>query len=137
MIVQQQRQPLPQDTRVSRISQRSFHQVDQSESSLPISTILQLPSHRPGRKTWASPLDLSPDKSYGDTILQKRHGTVRLFFQNVKGLTYSTAGDDYRYYLSCLKSYEVDIAGLAVTNTCWTHPHTCADFRQILRRQFS
>jgi hypothetical protein len=59
-----------------------------------------------------------------------------LFFQNVKGLTYSTSVEDYRHYLSCLQAYAVDIAGLAETNTCWSHPHVCSDFRTSLRRQY-
>ncbi|KAI2498315.1 hypothetical protein MHU86_16185 [Fragilaria crotonensis] len=101
-----------------------------------MSPILILPSQRPGRRTRASPLDPNPDTFFGDAIIQKQKGTTRIFFQNVKGLSSSTLGEDYRYYLSCMKAYEIDIAGLAETNTCWSHPHLRSDFCSILRRQY-
>ena len=110
--------------------------IDPSVPTIHVSQLLLLPYQRPGRRTRSTPLDPFPDKSFGDRIIQKDKLTTRLFFQNVKGLTYSTSGEDYRYYLSCLQAYAVDIAGLAETNTCWSHPHVCSDFRTSLRRQY-
>ena len=124
--------------RMPRVSSSAYRSqpIDPSLPTIKVSQILLLPSHRPGRRIRSTSLDPHPDKSFGDTIIQKHATTTRLFFQNVKGLTYSTSGEDYRYYLSCLQSYEVDIAGLAETNTCWSHPHVCSDFRTSLRRQY-
>ena len=124
-----------QETTVSRHS-KHLPIIDPSIPSLAISPILLIPSRRPGRKIWESPADLHPDKSYGDPVIQKQKGTTRFFFQNVKGLTYNSSGEDYRYYISCLKAYDIDIAGLAETNTCWSHPHISFEFRQLLRRHY-
>ena len=51
------------------------------------------------------------------------------FFQNVKGLSSSACNEDYRYYLNCLQSLQVDIAGLAETNTCWQQDFSIATRR--------
>ncbi|KAI2489452.1 hypothetical protein MHU86_25143 [Fragilaria crotonensis] len=80
-------------------------------------------------------MDPNPTTNYGDSIRQKKRNTVRFFFQNVKGLTYSRGLDDYKYYIMSLKAYEVDIAGLAETNTCWQHLHIRSDFQQMIKRQ--
>ena len=50
------------------------------------------------------------------------------FFQNVKGLTYSSSGDDYEYYLQNLKNLQVDVAGMAETNTPWQLNHIKTEF---------
>jgi hypothetical protein len=42
------------------------------------------------------PSDPVPDKSFGDSIIQKDELTTRLFFQNIKGLTSSTSGEGFR-----------------------------------------
>ena len=91
-------------------------------------------SNRPGRRVRKHPLDPDPTKSFGDPIIQKSTDTFRFFFQNVKGLTPSVGSEDYRYYLNSLSSLQVDIAGLAETNTCWQHSHLCDDFRNAARR---
>ncbi|KAI2499358.1 hypothetical protein MHU86_15140 [Fragilaria crotonensis] len=90
--------------------------------------------NRPGRKPRTHPLDPALSKSYGDAILQKSEKTVRLFFQNVHGLTVSKGSDDYRYFLNSLQSLHVDVAGLAETNTCWQHSHLRDDFTNVVRR---
>jgi hypothetical protein len=101
---------------------------------LPTSFQLQRPRHRPGRHLHHNPIDTSPHSSYGNSILHKHHHTTRVYFQNVKGLTYSSGCEDYRYYFSSLQSYDIDLAGLAETNTCWTHPHLQQDLCHCLRR---
>lgn len=112
------------DSQGTTVSRHSKHLpiIDPSIPSLAMSPILLIPSRRPGRKIWESPADLHPDKSYGDPVIQKQKGT--------------TQGEDYCYYISCLKAYDIDIAGLAETNTCWSHPHISFEFRQLLRRHY-
>ena len=78
---------------------------------------------RAGRKFWEKPVDLHVSTSYGDPVIQKPTTATRLFFQNIKGLSTSAGKEDYRYVLDCLQTLQVDIAGIAETNTCWQHPH--------------
>ena len=40
--------------------------------------------------------DISIITSYGDTIHKKHESHTRIFFQNVKGLSYSTSGEELR-----------------------------------------
>ena len=105
--------------------------LDDDVPAIPVSAVLNLPSTGPKRKIRRRPMDEHPTIAYGDPIIQK---LTRFFFQNSKGLTYSTTGEDYGYYLSCLQAFKVDIFGFAETNTCWAHPHLTADFRRQARR---
>ena len=104
--------------------------------TLPTSPILLLPRSRPGRKIWSSPSDPFPHNSYGDTIREKPKHGFRVFFQNVKGVSYSTGLEDNNYYVSSLKAYSIDISGLAETNTAWQHPHLQQDLRKLAHRHF-
>lgn len=62
---------------------------------------------------------------------------VRIYFQNVKGLTHSSGCEDYKYCLNNLSTLSVDIVGLSETKTPWTQlPHLQDNFRRCLRRQF-
>ena len=122
-------------------SSRKFHPLSSRNSgtSLPpvsASRLLSFPSYRPGRRSRSVPLDPSPTQSYGDSIRFKAPNTIRIFFQNVKGLTHSTTMEDYRYYLSCIQGYDIDIAGLSETNTCWAHYHLTSDFRATVRSHY-
>jgi hypothetical protein len=67
-------------------------------------------------------------------MLPKAANTVRIFFQNVKGLTYSTNGEDYEYYFHNLHQMQVDIAGLSETNTPWQLHHIRCEFLQRARK---
>ena len=111
--------------------------LDPSVPPLPASSLLSIPPSRPRRTLFKNPLDPSPDKSYGDSIIQKSPGHTRIFFQNVKGLSSSAGKEDYRYYMHCLQSLQVDIAGLSETNTCWLHQHLQNDFRSVVRKYFA
>ena len=91
---------------------------------------------RQGRNIIRTPTDEHPNHSYGDSPYVKDAHVTRLFFQNVKGLTHSSSGEDYKYYLSSLHDLSVDIAGLAETNSAWYHPHLKSDFKQCVQRQF-
>jgi hypothetical protein len=97
-----------------------------SPHSLPNPTI-PLICHRVGRKIIHQPLDETPHQSYGDSIYEKFPDSTRLFFHNVKGLTQSLSRDNYAYYMSTLHSLNVNIAGLAETNSAWSHMHLQTD----------
>jgi hypothetical protein len=109
--------------------------IDPTIPAIPIASFLSPPA-RPGRKSRQNPLDAHPTKSYGDAIIQKSDNTVRLFFQNVKGLSSSAGSEDYRYYMNCLHTLQVDVAGLAETNTCWQHSHLRNDLMHVIRRHY-
>ena len=98
------------------------------------SRLLSIPSSRPGRRFRKTNIDPSPSVSYGDPISQKTTGSIRLFFQNVKGLTHSTTLEDYKYYFQCIQGLDINIFGLSETNTCWAHHHLSSDYRLALRR---
>jgi hypothetical protein len=104
--------------------------------TLPTSPILLFPKKRPGRKFWTSPLDPQPQTCYDDSIRSKPKHAFRLFFQNIKGLSLSNGSDDYKYYLSSFKTFGIDIAGLAETNTAWQHYHLQQDLKYTIRREF-
>ena len=95
-----------------------------------------IPRHRNGRNIIRIPINEFPNDSYGVSLYTKSDSDTRIFFQNVKGLTYSASGEDYKYYLSSLHTLNVDIAGLAETNSAWSHPHLQADFKQCVARQY-
>ena len=109
--------------------------ISSDTPSLPSISLLSLPRQRPQRRSWDYPINPNPTTSYGDTIIQKFPHSIRIFFQNVHGLTHSAGLEDYKYYLQSTKSYhDIDIAGMAETNIGWHHPHLQSEFRQILRR---
>ena len=110
--------------------------IDPGIPLVPVSRLLQIPSTRPRRHFRQNSIDPSPSVSFGDPIIQKVHGSIRLFFQNVKGLTHTLTKEDYNYYFKCIQGFDVDIAGLSETNTCWSHYHLSSDFKTTLRRYY-
>ena len=98
--------------------------------------LLGRPRHRPGRIYHRKQSDPQADVSYGDPIIYKAAGTTRFMHQNVKGLTHTTGGEDYNYYLSWMASFSVDVFGMSETNTSWQQPHLQSDFRSRVQRQF-
>ena len=133
--------PLAHSTHLStgrRIYSRNPYSTRPLDSSIPLLPVGSLlnKKKRSGRKFWANPSDPHISKSYGDSVIQKPTSAIRLFFQNVKGLSTSAGKEDYRYYLDCLQMLQVDIAGLAETNTCWQHPHLRDDFQTLTRKQY-
>ena len=128
-------QPLPNMSQRSNPLRYRNLPVDPSLPVIPIAPIMCIPS-RPGRRSRKNPVDQHPSRSYGDPIIQKTPDAIRLFFQNVKGLSSNAGSEDYRYYLNCLQSLQVDIAGMAETNTCWQHAHLRADFNSVTRRLY-
>jgi hypothetical protein len=84
---------------------------------------------RPGRSIrYRQSNDTNIITSYGQDVRIKEVNAVRFFFQNVKGLTYSSSGEDYEYYFQNLKNLQVDVAGMAETNTPWQLNHIKTDF---------
>lgn len=105
--------------------------------NIPVSQVLMFPSSRPGRLAARKSGDPAANNTYGDAIVYKEPGSTRFFFQNVKGLTHSQSKEDYKYFLSTMTSYSVDVFGMAETNTGWQHRHLQMDFQACVRRQFT
>ena len=135
--------PLPTSRHPMSSTGRTLHStnpyctrpLDSSTPLIPVGSLMYK-KKRSGRKIWEKPADQHISQSYGDPVIQKPTSAIRLLFQNVKGLSTSAGKEDYRYYLDCLQTLQVDIAGLAETNTCWQHPHLRDDFQTIARKQY-
>ena len=112
--------------------QRSPANPPSASSSIPHPSV----RHRMGRNIIRQPLDEQPHQSFGDSVYQKEANDTRIFFQNVKGLTHSASGEDYAYYLSTLHSLNVEISGLAETNSAWSHVHLQSDFKHNVKKQY-
>ena len=59
----------------------------------------------------------------GDSHLVRDKNDIRIFYETVKGLTYSHTGEDCNYYLMNTQTIGADIIGMAETNTAWQHHH--------------
>lgn len=86
---------------------------------IPLSQVLQFPRSRPGRIHARIQGGAHSDHTFGDAIIYKEPGSTRFFFQNVKGLTHTTGGEDNNYFLSSMASFAVDVFGMSETNTSW------------------
>lgn len=125
----------PSSTELEHLAPSHAHPMSDMHT-LPTSPFLLLPRTRPGRKQWSTPMDPSPNDSCGDNIREKPKHCLRIFFQNVKGLSHSDGFEDYKYYFSSLQANGVDISGLAETNTAWQHAHLQHDIRRIAHQQY-
>ena len=94
-------------------------------------------SNHPLRKTIQKPIDIDIHLSYGNSIHDREPSTLRIFFQNVKGLAYTTTGKDYGYYLSSVSSLSANIIGMAEANSTWTRFHVWQTFHASARRQYT
>jgi hypothetical protein len=73
--------------------------------------------------------------SYGEPISKPKHQTsLRVLFQNVKGLSHYAKGEDQEYYMTHLRDLDIDIAGLAETNTAWQHQSLRYNFNARARK---
>jgi hypothetical protein len=110
------------------------------EETIPRSNIdhprLYLSSNRPGRKPLRQTPNVNLAQSYGDAVSTRNPEHIRILFQNVKGLTHSSTGEDYDYYLSCVSDLDADIVGMAETNTAWDHRHLRQAFSSRLKRHY-
>lgn len=84
-----------------------------------------IPTHqRPNRKLRRTSPDPDHMLSYGTPISSPKHKTsIRIFHQNIKGLSHHPSCEDYEYYLTHLRDLQVDIAGMSETNTAWQHQY--------------
>ena len=75
------------------------------------------PTLRPGRNRNrnAIPTDSLHRQSFGDDVFFKDSTHTRIFFQNVKGLTFSSSCEDFKYCLDSLHSLQTDLVGLSET----------------------
>ena len=62
----------------------------------------------------------SPSEPWGDTIDNKSADSIRLYFQNIRGLSTKHIWSEWNNLLDCLQSHQVDIFGFAETNIPWT-----------------
>jgi hypothetical protein len=99
---------------------------------IPVAPLMCMPT-RKDRKAWANPGDPHMMVPYGNPLIQKLPTSTQFSFQNVEGLSSSSGSEDYRYYLKCLQSLQVDVAGLVEISTCWQHPHLRDDMTSLTR----
>jgi hypothetical protein len=116
---------------------RYVHSVDERHPMISPGNLLSFSNQRPGRFITARDNgDLHANTAFGDPVIFKASTSIRFLFQNVKGLTYSSSNEDYKYYMQGMSSYSVDVFGMAETNTNWQHPHLQLDFKDNVRKQF-
>lgn len=81
-----------------------------------------IPNYRPSRISQRKNEDPFAITTYGTPIHQHKPArAIRVFFQNIKGLSHSSNSDDYQYVMQQLAEIQVDIIGMAETNTAWQH----------------
>ena len=123
------------DPPTNRTDRRRYSRSDR-HPTIRLSKVLMKPQQRPGRILQRRQGDPQADVTYGDPIIYKAPGSSRFMFQNVKGLTHTTGGEDYNYYLSWMSSFSVDVFGMAESNTSWQKFHLQSDFKARVLRQF-
>ena len=84
---------------------------------------------RPNRQIRRNSPDPDHAQSYGTPIsTPKNPSTIRILYQNIKGLSHNSSGEDHQYYLTHLRDLHVDFAGLSETNTAWQHQYLRHNF---------
>ena len=84
---------------------------------------------RPNRKLQQSSPDTDHAQSYGTPISNpKNQSTIRILWQNIKGLSHNLSGKDHQYYLTHLRDLQVDVARLSETNMAWQHQYLRHNF---------
>lgn len=73
---------------------------------------------------------------YGDDIAEVCPGTVRIFFQNVRGITSTQDDEDTAHIMSIMNDLHVDVMGLAETQTPWKSPDLRGKYHNRGRREF-
>jgi len=93
---------------------------------------------RPNRIKFRKNEDIHALKSYGNSIHQAKDVlALRIYFQNIKGLSFRTDNDDYSYVMTNLADLQADIIGLAETNTSWQHGFLRQSFSAAVRKHGS
>ena len=75
------------------------------------------------------------NKSWGDQLLPKSTGTMRILFQNINGVQSATNWNKWRDIVTEMTEQQVDILGLAETNINW-NPIRTKKALKVLRTQF-
>ena len=90
---------------------------------------------RPNRIKFRKNEDIHALQSYGNSIHQVKDAlALRIYFQNIKGLSFRTDNDDYSYVMTNLADLQADIVGLAETNTSWQHGFLRQSFSAAVRK---
>ena len=128
----------PKPNHHSRSDNSNFIENSQVNDSTLTTRARKMHNFRPGRHYRKKEFGVQEhmSKEYGDSVHQKKVNSVRFFFQNVKGLTYSSSGEDYEYYLHNIQQLQVDIAGLAETNTPWQHHYIKSEFISRVKKMY-
>ena len=81
-----------------------------------------IPNLRPGCRHHQKSSNIHIHSAYGDSPHVQDKSDIRIFFQNVKGLTYSHSGKDYDYDMMSTQAIDADIIGMARTNSMAISP---------------
>ena len=74
-----------------------------------------IPNLRPGQCHNRKSTNINIQSVYGDSHLVWDKNDIRIFFQNVKGLTCSHTGEFCKYYMMSTKAIGSDLKGMAIT----------------------
>ena len=65
-------------------------------------------------------IPIGNNEKWGDDIKEKNERTLRLYFQNINGLSTAELTEDWMDIYTIMEDHNVDIYGLAETNITWT-----------------
>jgi hypothetical protein len=87
-----------------------------------LGTTSMVPTQRNRRTLFRKSSDPHHSSHYGTPVSKPKDlSSLRILFQNIKGLSHYSTGEDQEYYLTHLRDLKIDIAGLSETNTAWQH----------------
>ena len=89
---------------------------------------LSVHSARRGRIQFQKSADKFPEESYGNSIHSKNPAHIRIFILNMKDLSQTATGNNFRYYAHSIRELQVNIGCLAETHTPWQLTHHRQDF---------
>jgi Reverse transcriptase (RNA-dependent DNA polymerase) len=117
------------------MSSHSPHDMPSAATTHNDVTQTKIPSQRHNRTITRKSQDPNYTVHYGTPIsISKPNLSLRILFQNIKGLSHYSNGEDYEYYLQHLRDIQIDIAGLSETNTAWQHQHLRYNFSNRARK---
>ena len=111
------------------------HELNQRTNKKSRQPTASIPTQRHRRIQFRTTSDPQHDLHYGTPIHQPKHHTsLRVLYQNIKGMSHYAFGEDQEYYLAHLRDLQIDIAGLSETNTAWQHQHLRYSFSSRARK---
>lgn len=72
--------------------------------------------------------------SFGGDPDNKAPTALRLFYQQIHGLTYTPTGEDYDYVHGTMDAMKVDVLGLSETNSPWNNHHLTNAYTQAISK---